>query len=107
MLCGRPLLRRGALLIGAHPSLYQWVPALRCIAEDALHRVRDTRSSSSPIFRFPWPALPQYHPFAYTVICTSSGAVIAQNEDGGPTWRNFMALRRFGAAAATAVGLAL
>jgi sn-glycerol 3-phosphate transport system substrate-binding protein len=37
----------------------------------------------------------------------SSGAVIAQNEDGGPTRRNYMALRQIGAAAAVTVALAL
>ena len=39
--------------------------------------------------RFPCPALPQYHAFAYTVICTSSSAVIAPNEDDDPNPEEF------------------
>src|SRR3954470_7857998 len=30
--------------------------------------------------RLAWASLPQYRPFTYTVICTSSGAGIARNE---------------------------
>ena len=33
--------------------------------------------------------LPQYHPFAYTVICTSSSAVIARNEGDDPNPEEF------------------
>jgi hypothetical protein len=43
----------------------------------ALHRIRGMRSSLRLFYRFPWPPLPPYHPLAYTVICTSSGAVNA------------------------------
>src|ERR1700694_4849417 len=46
MLRGAPRLRRGALLIrGPQSTLHAWVPALRRTAEEALHRVRDTRVS--------------------------------------------------------------
>ena len=38
---------------------------------------------------FPSRTLPPYHPFAYTVICTSSGAVIARNEGDGPNPEEF------------------
>src|SRR3954467_13243089 len=51
--------------------------------------------------------LPQYPAFAYTVICTSSGAVIARNEGDDPNPEDSMALRQFGAAAAVTVALAL
>jgi sn-glycerol 3-phosphate transport system substrate-binding protein len=53
--------------------------------------------------------LPPYHCFAYTVICTSSSAVIAQSEGDGPNSEEFnlMALRHFSTATAIACTLAL
>ncbi len=51
---------------------------------------RDDRRDHRHVFSgFPCRALPQYHAFAYTVICTSSSAVIAQNEDDGPNREEF------------------
>jgi hypothetical protein len=45
MLRSAPRRRRGALLIrGPSRHSQAWVPALRRTAEEALHRVRDTRS---------------------------------------------------------------
>ena len=43
-----PRLRRGALLIRG-PSSLELVPALRSTAEEALHRVRDTRKVAAYI----------------------------------------------------------
>lgn len=52
-----------------------------------------TSGIASPALRlfdgFPCRTLSQYHRFAYTVICTSSGAVIARNEGGDPNPEEF------------------
>src|SRR6202035_2878810 len=70
------------------PDAAQVTAAVRHNAT-ALQRSSNAAIASTPIFRFPWRALSQYHPFAYTVICTSSSAVIARNEDGGPNPEEF------------------
>jgi hypothetical protein len=53
-----------------------------------LRRVRGTAHTSFTNLRlfsgFPSRTLSHYDPFAYTVICTSSGAVIARNEGDDP-----------------------
>jgi len=52
MQCSRPLLRRDALLIrGPSDAPKMSVPALRCNAEEALHRVRDMMYLTAVIAR--------------------------------------------------------
>ncbi len=65
------------------------VAALRVIAHHPRDEPITPTPRSHPIFRFPWRALCQYDPFAYTVICTSSGAANARNEDDGPNLEEF------------------
>src|SRR5260370_932541 len=61
---------------GPSKAAFALVPALRSSVR-TLHRVRDTRFPPPPIFHFPWPALPPYHPLVDAVIRTSSGAANA------------------------------
>src|SRR6266404_3662145 len=52
MLRSAPRLRRGALLVrGPSCRMETWVPALRRTAEEALHRIRDTRLRQLPAQR--------------------------------------------------------
>ena len=61
-----------------HAFLWLWAPAFA-------GATRQIASISLRLFSgFPPPTLPQYHAFAYTVIRTSSGAVIARNEGDDP-----------------------
>ena len=67
------------------------------------------RSAFAYLTASPRRALPQYHAFAYTVICTSSGAVIARNEDDDSNreeFDGFSTIRRSCAVVTVALALA-